>query len=370
METKGSDTMAEGIDFQKRQFKLLNQRSDINENNLIKRMAGNYNSSLKDIEEQIKDLYEKFAERDPVSGMLILPKGKQNVLRRLEALKTNINTELAAVYAKNEDLLKKYTIGIYEDNYYTMGFIGENAYDINLTFDFVNRRNIITALNTNPASGIKLNDILSKNLGATRKKINGAINRTITQNRTLGQLTKDIRNVLFEQRGNVVHGDAARAFRIARTETGRIKNAARMDSINNISEQLEDQEQLKMKKQWLSTLDDRTRPDHVRADGQNIDQKGVVRTDGGSIIAKDGLFHVGGHAAPAPQQFGIAAQDINCRCTVIVTFFDERPEVRRVDKKIVTSKTANAWKEAKIKEFETIDDPRETSKTVDELLKQ
>lgn len=362
--------MAEGINFQRKQYKLLNERSDINENNLIKRMGKNYSSTIKDIEEQIKELYEKYAERDPVTGILVLPKGKQNVLRRLEALKANVNAELAAVYAKNEDLLKKYTIGIYEDNYYTMGYVGEQAFDVNLTFDFVNRRNIITSLNTNPANGIKLNDILSKNLGVTKRKINGAINRTITQNRTLGQLSKDLRQILFDQRGNEVHGDAARAFRIARTETGRIKNAARMDAMNNISDQLQDQDELKLKKEWLSTLDDRTRPDHVRADGQNIDQKGVVRNDSGSIIARDGLFHVGGHTAPAPQQFGVAAQDINCRCTTIMTFFDERPTARRVDKKLVESKDAAAWKKAKIKELDEVDDPITTEKTTDQLLKQ
>lgn len=57
-------------------------------------------------------------------------------------------------------------------------------------------------------------------------------------------------------------------------------------------------------KGWLSTLDSRTRPSHVTADGQ--------------IVPRDAAFTVGGMAMQYPgDPAGGPAQTINCRCTII-----------------------------------------------------
>lgn len=55
-------------------------------------------------------------------------------------------------------------------------------------------------------------------------------------------------------------------------------------------------------KRWLAALDNRTRMTHIDAHGQTIDI--------------DGDFAVGAGAGPAPGQIGVAAEDINCRCTM------------------------------------------------------
>lgn len=90
----------------------------------------------------------------------------------------------------------------------------------------------------------------------------------------------------------------ARAFSIARTETIRASNigairGAQMTGLN-------------LKKEWISTLDDRTRDEefnHVVSDGQQVDLNQP--------------FIVSGEALAYPVDFnGSAGNTINCRCAV------------------------------------------------------
>ena len=65
-------------------------------------------------------------------------------------------------------------------------------------------------------------------------------------------------------------------------------------------------------KVWLATLDDRTRDTHRLLHDQRVPLDGTFKT-------------VDGASAIAPGQFGVAGEDINCRCTMeaIVTGFNE-----------------------------------------------
>lgn len=55
-------------------------------------------------------------------------------------------------------------------------------------------------------------------------------------------------------------------------------------------------------KEWLSVQDDATRESHSDLDGQ---QRGIREA-----------FDAGAHSTQGPGLFGIAEEDINCRCTV------------------------------------------------------
>ena len=60
---------------------------------------------------------------------------------------------------------------------------------------------------------------------------------------------------------------------------------------------------LKLKKEWISTFDDRSRADHEAADGQ--------------VVAKDDPFDVGNEPLQYPADAsGSARNTINCRCTL------------------------------------------------------
>lgn len=96
-------------------------------------------------------------------------------------------------------------------------------------------------------------------------------------------------------KGQYQQWDDYRATMIARTETIRSSNAGGLEAIRQAEIP---------GKQWLSTNDDRTRPDHEDAQGQ--------------IVAIDEPFDVGGESLMFPgDPDGSADQTINCRCTVL-----------------------------------------------------
>lgn len=90
-------------------------------------------------------------------------------------------------------------------------------------------------------------------------------------------------------------GALGRAKLIVRTEGNRIANAARLEAARTAKQQGAD-----LVKQWDSTMDKKTRPHHVQLDGQ--------------VRELDEPFEVDGRMAQAPGKFGIASEDINCRC--------------------------------------------------------
>lgn len=86
----------------------------------------------------------------------------------------------------------------------------------------------------------------------------------------------------------------ARAEMVARTET--------IGAFNGGLQQGWDQSGIEGKKVWLAALDGRTRETHRAAHGQRV--------------AVNENFNVGGFPTPTPGQTGVAAEDINCRCSM------------------------------------------------------
>lgn len=105
---------------------------------------------------------------------------------------------------------------------------------------------------------------------------------------------------------NMAYNDA---LRIARTEGGRISSTMNYTASKEI-----EAKGIDVKKQWVTTLDRRTRQDHIELDGKTI---GV-----------DEYFEVSGHRALHPHGFHVASEDINCRCAVINVIDDVEPEYR------------------------------------------
>lgn len=88
------------------------------------------------------------------------------------------------------------------------------------------------------------------------------------------------------------------AIRIARTEGHRIQNEAALNAQHKAKDKGAD-----IVKQWDSTLDGRTRPEHREADGQ--------------IRELDEPFDIGGEKMQAPGVGGSARNVCNCRCCLL-----------------------------------------------------
>ena len=97
-----------------------------------------------------------------------------------------------------------------------------------------------------------------------------------------------------------------RAAVVARTETHAAATYGSIESVREAERTLD----VKMNKEWLATKDDRTRSEHLAADGQQV--------------GMDEKFIVGGESMDRPGDTSAsAAQNINCRCAIIYEEKDE-----------------------------------------------
>jgi len=109
-----------------------------------------------------------------------------------------------------------------------------------------------------------------------------------------------------------LENDAVKSKRVVQTEAHRVREESKQQSYEKAAKM-----GIEFEKVWVSTLDSRTRKDHQKLDGQ--------------IADKDGYFHIGRFKTKSPGNFGIASEDINCRCTTITRLkgIDKSNDVRR-----------------------------------------
>jgi SPP1 gp7 family putative phage head morphogenesis protein len=126
------------------------------------------------------------------------------------------------------------------------------------------------------------------------------IERELTRSLLTGIMQGESIPNLARRMKEITNKTLSESIRIARTETTRVENSAKQDVGTYGKEKLG----FKMKKQWVSTKDGRTRPEHADADGQ------IVDIDKPFIVGGEELMYPGDEA-------GSAWNTINCRCTTI-----------------------------------------------------
>jgi HK97 family phage portal protein len=94
---------------------------------------------------------------------------------------------------------------------------------------------------------------------------------------------------------------------IARTETQSAVNESRQDLFAELQKA-----GLRTHKRWVATDDDRTRDEHDDLDDD--------------VVAIDEPFIIDGNQAMAPNGFGVAELDINCRCTTVSLQLDDNTD--------------------------------------------
>lgn len=140
-----------------------------------------------------------------------------------------------------------------------------------------------------------LYDSIGEDFDGLKKHITDIISAGFASGASYGDMANQITGKMIGDYAGMRGGALGRAKLIVRTEGNRIANAARLDAAKAAKEQGAD-----LVKQWDSTMDKKTRPHHVQLDGQ--------------VRELDEPFEVDGRKAQAPGKFGIASEDINCRC--------------------------------------------------------
>lgn len=259
--------------------KFLDYRLE-EEKKVLKELEEHYEAALAEVEKVLK----KLDDDDPV----ILPV----VIRRREYqryIKQQIEAALDKLHANEYETIEEFV-----NDSYTDGFVGVmyslHGQGIPLLLP-VDRNLVVKAVQMET----KLNKPLYESLGADTKKLQKVVVNEITRGIIAGKLYSEImRNI-----ANAAKIPMKRARTIVRTEAGRVQEEATMDAARKSKKSGAD-----VVKQWNAILDAVTRLTHKRLDGQ--------------IREIDEPFEIDGKKAMQPHGFGIAEEDINCRCTLLI----------------------------------------------------
>ena len=267
--------------------------------NINKRQKQVQQSLLKDELAVIKALEQSYEEAianiDGIIVSLLARKDTENLqaiiyqVKQQKALKKELEVLLKELQDNNYQTIDEYLKGCYENAHIgTLFDLQGQGVPLMLPLD---QEQMISAITLNSKISAPLYNHLGYNVDALKVDIMREISRGIAQSLSYQEIARNLKNIT-----NV---DYNKSLRIAKTEGHRIQN----ESAYNVQKRAI-QRGAKVLKQWDSTLDKKTRATHRELDGQ--------------IVGVDEYFvSPNGHKALYPGEFGVASEDVNCRCALL-----------------------------------------------------
>nr|DAH42991.1 MAG TPA: minor capsid protein [Caudoviricetes sp.]DAJ09708.1 MAG TPA: minor capsid protein [Caudoviricetes sp.] len=157
-----------------------------------------------------------------------------------------------------------------------------------------------------------------------KKQITASVTSSILQGKSIKHMADDL-----QKRITTMSRDSA--IRTARTAVTGAQNAGRMDSYAAAEKM-----GIKLKREWVATLDGRTRHAHAMLDGQRAEIDKPFKIDGYEIM------YPGDASAPGYLVY-------NCRCTLVadVEGVDTSDALRRTRDGLIPDMTYAQWKDFK-----------------------
>ena len=255
------------------------------EESVVKALESAYTTSLVDIKKTIKSLKGSI-ETLKTSGVdESLVNSKIYQLEYQQLMEQQISSNLNLLRQKNISNTTNFLEDMYNDSYVGNVFIAQQAYKA-AVYTPVSPQKLIKSVSKD-TSGYKFSDRLYNDIDNLKSTVKSEISRGIAQ----GDSYKDIAKRISDECDISFNN----AYRIARTEGGRVATEAQVDSMRASIEKGAD-----LVKKWDATLDSRTRTVHLMLDGQTAEMEDYFDSEVGPVFA--------------PHQFGMSDQDINCRC--------------------------------------------------------
>lgn len=310
---------------------------------LERRIARLYREAADDLQETIETYFEKFKKRDEEMKALIgtVQNGKEwteqdyklwrlNQIgrgRRYEALREKIAQRMTNAHEVAIAYVNDATPGIYSlnRNYaaYTIERVAGNV-DFTLWDEQTVRRLIVEQPDLMPyypkAAAVKR----GIDLEYGKKQITKCVTSSVLQGKSIKGISDDLQRYI-----PTMSRDSA--IRAARTAVTGAQNAGRMDSYAAAAER-----GIRLKREWVATLDNRTRHAHAMLDGQKVGTNEPFKVDGYK------LMFPGDRSAPGYLIY-------NCRCTMVaaVDGIDTSDAMRRTKDGIVSDMTYAQWEASK-----------------------
>jgi len=211
--------------------------------------------------------------------------------RRLTKL---INKMSVVIKNKNKvalGLINNKTIDVFTENYNWGGYFLENTTGFNLDYTLYSREAVAELLKETTPVFTKMAYLGAKDI----ETIQSDLRRQLTIGILKGDTIKNIASKIDK----VTDKNNFGSIRIARTEIGRIENSGRLKAFKH-----GEKKGLKLNKEWISSIDKRTRRSHRALQGE--------------VVGLDETFSNGLRYPLDPA--GSAAETIMCRCTHVAEF--------------------------------------------------
>lgn len=298
---------------QKKEHKKEQIRKVTELNNSDNVLIRNYTISRNKL---LKDFRVVFNRLETDDDNIIIENRQFN--RSISKLNTKIDKEIEILYNQNNKEIQDNQNEVIQTAFMFPFYLTETELKIILGFE-------ATKIIIGVSDIQKLSNKWKKVL---KKALKEAALRSFTGEKgAINKLTKNYGNNLIKKIGkNLFEGDINNSLRINRNEYFNNYNKSRNEGQFDIIKK-----DVNIKRIWDAILDSVTRADHRAAHGQ------IAR-------GSRGLFRVGGFTVDRPKNFGIAAQDINCRCDVIEEIDnDQETAFTIVNNKITNSSNFRKW---------------------------
>jgi SPP1 gp7 family putative phage head morphogenesis protein len=298
-----------------------------------------YSEAEKDIQDKLTTFLSKYSTKNQiklnklsageitqeeynnwVQGQIF--QSQQWTIKHAQICQVMTNTNKIAVNMVNNNMIN---IFAFNSNY--QAYQIEKGFGINFGFGLYDTKTVTNLIKNDPQILPKWKINEKKDYIWNSKKVNNAITQGIIQGESLDKIAKRMSTGLCSQNENLM-----KTF--ARTGMTQAQNAGRYQRQMDAK-----QLGINLVKEWMSTLDGRTRDSHRHMDGEQI----KVGDKWHPQKFSNGCRYPGDPEAPPQEVY-------NCRCTLVADLVDYPAEYERydnIDGKPIKNMTYDEWAKAK-----------------------
>ena len=286
---------------------------------LEKRLQAEYRQAYKETKGKLEKYLSDFARKDEAKRKLVekgeLSQEKYKEWRTNQMLTGQRWVKMVDTLAKDmnktnqiaADIISGDLKGTFALNANFAAYSIENGFQTDFGFTLYSKDTVNRLVAENPDLLPKPNPNAKIDVPWNKQKISSVVTQAVLQGKAIPKIAKAMETV--------VGMNKASATRNARTAMTGAQNAGRQQAYDRAKAM-----GIKVKKEWIATLDGRTRHSHGMADGQQVEI--------------DGKFKVGASELRYPGDPQGAAEEVyNCRCTMVTV---EPPEILQGEKPRMT----------------------------------
>ena len=250
---------------------------------LEKRITKEYKQAAKEVEKKMNDYLAKFADKDAQmkkrlgAGEITASEYAEWRMRQMftgdrwKAMSETLSADLVNVDKIAAGMINDSLPSSYAENFNYGTYEVESGANMSTSFALYDKNTVANLMKDDPKIIPKANVDIPKDMVWNKRKIISAVTQGILQGEAIPKIARRLQSV--------TDMDRRAAIRNARTYTTAAENKGRIDSYDRAKEL-----GINVKKEWLATLDERTRMEHRHLDGMAVDNDEPFEVDGYTIM--------------------------------------------------------------------------------------